>query len=153
MFVTLFSFFGPGTSHAEVLFFGDVDEFTGEDNSFVSVVPNSQSAEFSLGWKCFYDGLNTLLSHSYLGGNNDDEVVVLTKFDDEQPSAENFYDLAADHEITYFDMADVPKFVDSAISADRVSIRLIDPLDGETMTESFGLKGLDVELRKLSCYP
>lgn len=137
-------------SSAEVIFNDDYDEFTEKDNSHVMITPSS-GVNLVIAWKCFSDGLNILLAHGWMGGDNDDDVVVMYKFDDEPASSQKWYALQPNNEITIFDVGDVNDFTKKALASQKFLIRVIDPLDKDTITSSFEPKGLADALQKLRC--
>jgi hypothetical protein len=141
----------PALASSQVSYEYAEDEFTGEDNSSVQIV--GPTAEFTLAWKCLADGLNVILAHEPLGGDSDNEVIVRTKIDDNEPSDPNYYLLYSGGAITIFDMDDAASFTADAIAADKVMIRIIDPLDNEKLTDAFSTNGLENALSKLLCYP
>ena len=137
-------------SSAEVTYVENYDEFTEKDNSHVVITPSSSDL-LLIAWKCFSDGLNVVLAHQYLSGDKDDDVVVMYKFDDEPASSRKWYGLAPGNKITVFDMGDVNDFTKKALASQKFIIRVIDPLDNDTITATFEPRGLSDELHKLRC--
>ena len=80
--------------HAQVSFEENKDDFTGDDRSYVLMMPSSGDT-FGVAWRCEFDGLNIVIAHSYLSGDSDDDIVVLYKFDDEPPSQKKWYGLSS----------------------------------------------------------
>lgn len=132
----------------------DYDEFTEKDNSSVIVVPTDLTSNgfFLLGWKCFPDGLNVVLAHSYMGGDSDDDISVQYKFDNDKPSGTNWFHVQSGGKITFFDMSEVKNFTEKALSSTKVMIRLIDPVDNDSNTRTFPLSNLGENLAKLKCF-
>jgi hypothetical protein len=135
---------------SEIIYTENKDEFSGEDNSHVSVTPDSGDTIF-LGWKCLSDGLNVVLLHDFLGGDSDEEVLVIYKFDDTEASQEKYFSLGTSNKVTFFDMEVVPIFTKQALESQKVILRVTDPSDGERKKATFLLSGLSVEMAKLSC--
>lgn len=144
--------FSAQAVQAQAVYENKKDGFTGEDRSYVFIQPSSVTGDtFLIAWRCEYDGLNVVLAHNFLAGDSDDEVVVLYKFDEGDPSGNNYYDLSGSNKLTYFDMSDVPAFTQKALNSQKLMVRLIDPSDQETATGTFFLKGLSQNLPKLPC--
>ena len=123
------------TASAQVEFNEDVDDFTGKDNSHVSVLPEGDM--FLLGFKCLSGNINVILGHKYLGGDSDGDISVYVKFNDEEVTGPEWYSLQSGNRITLFDKRDVDPFVSEAVRSNKVAIRIIDPLDQEVLTANF----------------
>lgn len=130
----------------------DRDEFDDSDRSSIatpSIVADSPSF---LGWKCMDDGLNVLYVFArYLGGDSDDEVVVRYRIDDREASAQAYWPLLQEHEAAHIPMDQVASFTAAARSGRQVLIEVMDPLDGEVISDRFDLDGLAASLQKLEC--
>jgi hypothetical protein len=136
---------------AEVIYNDTVDEFTGEDNSSVVILP-TQGDDLTVGWKCFSGGLNVAIAHKYLAGAEDNRVSVRTKFGDDEPSSPAFYSLSRNNRFTFVDRFDVPIFTGSAINSEQFMVRITDPSDNEVLTATYKTDGLGTALSKLECY-
>ena len=130
----------------------NVDIMTDQDRSLVQ--PDISDVVdfdgFMPAFKCFSDGLNFIVSHSYMGGDSNDEIRVHLRFDNE-PMETYRWSLGTGSEVTFADMRDVPHVASKFRASNRVVMRLVDPLDGETLTTIFKLDGFSAELEKMSC--
>jgi hypothetical protein len=138
------------TAWSAIWYTEDTDPFTGKDNSAV-IVQSDEGDIQGVGWKCFSTGVTIIFAHGYKGGNRQDKVSVLYKFDDNPPSSEKYYDLGSNSQHTFVSTPDVADFTRQALSSQKLIVRITDPLDGERSDASFSLTGLSTELIKLSC--
>jgi hypothetical protein len=113
-------------------------------------VISSSGDPFAIAFKCEADGLNFLISHSYLIGNSDDDIRVEMRFDN-SPAKTYWWPLQSSNKLTYAEMSAVPTILSSAKVGTKVAVRIIDPGDGEAMTSIFSLVGISDALTKLSC--
>lgn len=115
-----------------------------------SDILSSNGDTFLIGFKCEFDGLNFMVSHKYLIGDSDDDIRVYLRFD--RGEAQSYWwPLNVGNKITYADMSDVPGIVSAVKKSDRLTVRIVDPADGETMTSVFSLAGVTNSISKLSC--
>lgn len=130
------------------------DPMTDEDRSFAFVMPlpGGSSGLESLAWKCEADGLNILVSTKYLAGDSDNEIRVQVRFPPSPAETPTYWGEAAKNQLWWMPMRAVPSFTQKAIENSEVIVRVVDPLDGETLTASFRLRGLRDALRSLPCY-
>lgn len=98
--------------------------------------------EPAFGWQCMEDGLNIVYHFgTYFGGNDDNEVTIRYRFDDDPPSGTEAWQLLTGNRSVYVPMDQVADFTRRARQAKLLSIRVTDPLDGETHTDQFNLAG------------
>lgn len=130
----------------------DADAFSDEDRSHIFTGDIEGGNEF-LGFKCMSDGLNVVLGLGrYYGGDQDDDILVRWRIDDNKPSDRNYWRLFQDHTAAWLRMNRVPEFVREAREGRRVVFRFTDPLDGETHDAQFSLRGLARALAHLPCF-
>lgn len=103
-----------------------------------------------LGWVCLDDGLNVVLYLGrYFGGDGDHDIEVRHRFDAGRPSGTEYWHLFGDNTSAYRSLDAVHDFTARALDADSVTVRATDPYDGEQLTVTFGLDGLDALLQRL----
>lgn len=131
------------------------DPMTDADRSFVATFATNETPGRTpmLVWRCLEDGLNVLYRFDkYLGGDRDEEVRVRMRFDTNAPHPELYWKLFnSKHDIAWLPLRHVPVYTRTAMGASRVVVQVVDPLDGETFTDTFSLRGLQQALRTLSC--
>ncbi len=125
------------------------DDFTGESNSVVFVSPSE--GEMLLAISCSV-GIAVILSHKYLAGNADDKVAVELKFDDELPKDRQYANLSRNNRMTIFGINESIDLVYTAVSSERLGVRIVDPSDNETLTSYYSLLDLEKSISKLECY-
>lgn len=126
------------------------DVITDEDTSFIlSIADNEEGA---LGWRCLEDGLNVVLAiGGYYEGDEDDDIVVQYRFDEEEADPQEYWALFAGKESAYIRMHRVAPFTARARESRSIAVRAVDPYDDETRTFIFGLEGLDQAMKYLPC--
>lgn len=133
----------------------NADRFTDADRSSITAsvdMYESQDTPLVIGLVCMEDGLNLLLSHKYLGGDSDNEILVQMRVDKKEPYGPNYWRLFPGREASWMPMADVPKMVRELRAGNQLHIRVVDPVDGETLNQSVSLQGFSGAIEKLSCY-
>ena len=106
--------------------------------------------EPAFGWQCMEDGLNIVYHFgTYFGGNDDNEVTIRYRFDETPPSGPEAWQLLAGNRSVYVPMDQVAEFSRLAQEAKLLSIRVSDPLDGETYTDQFNLTGAAEALKQM----
>jgi len=101
---------------------------------------------------CQFDGLNILLSHTYMAGDLDEEVRVEMRVDQSQAYGPKNWSLTLDNEGSYMPISDVPIMIAQLKAGNRLIMRVVDPVDGETLNQSVSLVGFGAAVKKLSCY-
>jgi hypothetical protein len=130
------------------------DPITDADRGLVGTVAlDSGDRSALLVWRCMEDGLNVIYQWDrYFGGDSDDDVALVWRFDSEPASNPQWAQLLdKDQDSAWIRMNQVAPFTRAALAAGRVAVRVTDPLDGETITDQFNLDGLQPALRRLSC--
>jgi hypothetical protein len=141
--------------YGRALLFPMKDELTDENRSYI-LVPGERNEEtdLTLGWKCEGVGFVLMVTlGGYMGGDRNDRVVVRYRFDDGEASPEARWRLFAGNTRTHAPMEQVAELTLLARDADRVVIRVTDPLDGEVKTNTFHLDGVSRALDQLTCVP
>lgn len=135
----------------------DKDEMDDSNRSYVYTVSLNitPTRGASVGWKCFSDGLNViLLLGKYYGGDSDDQIRVQYRFDTDPASDVENWSLLTGKKAAYMPMDEVSTFTERAKHAAKVVIRTTDPLDGESHTDEFSLRGATEALARLTpCSP
>jgi len=126
------------------------DALTDANSSFIlSIADNEQGA---LGWKCMEDGLNVILVlGTYYEGDEDADIVVQYRFDQDEAEPQEYWALLSGHEMAYIAMDRVVTFTERALQSHRVVVRAVDPYDNETRTFVVGMRGLEKALHNLPC--
>ena len=123
------------------------DKMTDEDRSRAITFGEDQKG--ALTWICLEDGLNVgFLWNTYLIGN-DGNITVQHRFD-EGPARTNDWDMATTHKLGYVPMRMVKAFTAHAESARTLTLRATDK-DGDTVTDTFPLRGLTAAVAQLPC--
>ncbi len=140
-------------SHGDFTYSANVDPFTDEDRSFVSTASNTgDGRDASLAWMCMEDGLNVVYHHGkYLGGDEDDEVLVRYRIDSGTPYGPQYWGMLQGHEGTWMPMSEISAFTRQARVGGTVIFEVVDPLDGERLRDSFSLAGLGQAVARLGC--
>lgn len=135
-----------GVTHAR-------DAFDDTDRSFALTVNDAETA--SLGVKCMGDGPWVIVLHQhYYGGDMDDEVRVRWRFDRNEPSGTQYWKIAAsaDNNNLYWRGGAVARdMIRQARAATSLTVRLTDPLDGETHDYTFSMMGFTAAAAQLPC--
>lgn len=107
----------------------------------------------SLSFKCMADGLNVVIGWgSYFGGDSDDDVLVVHRFDSKPASPRRYWHMFPNsNELAWMPMGLVPQFLTNARQSRKVVIRVSDPLDGETKTHTYSLNGAAAMMDRLAC--
>ena len=122
------------------------------DANTSSAMTPAESGEGALGWKCLEDGLNVVLAIGrYYEGDDDNDIVVQYRFDDEDAQPQEYWPLFSSKEWAYIPMSKVAPFTASALESRRIVLRAVDPFDDETHTFVFKVDGLEKALRNLPC--
>ena len=132
-----------------------LDAFEDTDRSTVTAsvdLYENFDVELVIGASCQYDGLNIMLSHKYLGGDSDDQVRVQLRVDKNESYGPAYWDLGSNSRISWMPMRDVPNMIAQMKAGYRLLIRVVDPLDGETLTQAVSLVGFSAAVESLSCY-
>lgn len=127
----------------------DTDPITDDDRSWMA--SHGEDTDVGLGLKCLEDGLNVLLMHKYLIGDSDDEIRVVYRFDNDTPVPEHYWMLATGKTLSFSPMGRIPWFIERAKTANRIAIRVVDPGDGEVLTDIVSLDGFSEALANLPC--
>lgn len=133
----------------------DADPIDDSDRSMaMTLSPETSGGDYgSLGFKCLVDGMNVIIGWgSYFGGDSDDDVVVVHRFDSEPASPQQYWHLfPGSNEMAWMPMDLVPQFVADARQSRKVAVRVSDPLDGETKTFTYSLDGAAAMMDRLPC--
>jgi hypothetical protein len=116
------------------------DVITDRDASYILATNMSDNVDIALGFKCFDGEINAVLSHKYLGGDSDNDIIVTHRFDRQQP-VRMYWRLSHGKKTSMVAYDDDGPFMAGAIRYDQVAIRIVDPLDNETLTTVINLRG------------
>jgi hypothetical protein len=127
-----------------------LDDFDDTDRSLIATSGEDGGL---LAWRCLSDGLNVVLDvETYYGGDDDDDIQVRYRFDQNEASGYEYWRLfPAQNEISYQRMNQVPGFTAQARLADSVVVEAVDPLDDESNRFTFELDGFSEALNLLPC--
>jgi hypothetical protein len=130
-----------GTSGFEVSRSKDPIDDTNRSIAMTAAIEESDR-EPAFGWQCMEDGLNVVYNFAtYFGGDDDNGVTIRYRFDEDPPSGTESWQLLTGNRSVYVPMDQVAEFTRKAQQARLLSIRVTDPLDGETYTDQFNLAG------------
>lgn len=132
----------------------DLDAITDVDRSAIGTPALDSGDRTSvLVWRCMEDGLNVVYDwDKYFGGDDDDDVLFVWRFDKNPAWDPEYARLFTDGNTSaWIRMSTVESFTRAAVKAGRVVIRVTDPLDDETITDTFELEGLRAALGELTC--
>lgn len=130
-----------------------VDAMTDADRSYATTDRLSGNTGMeALTFKCLDDGLNVIVETKYLAGDSDDEVRVLWRFAPDPASTPRYWGAMTGNRGWWMPMSLVTSFIETAKTRSEVTLRVVDPLDGETLTATFSLRGLGNALERLPCY-
>jgi hypothetical protein len=133
-------------------FYRLADEMTDDDRSFISSDGDESGArDLALLWQCMEDGLHLAINTGFMGGNRDDEVIVRYRFDSDPASADALWNQSSDSRGAFAPDELVAELTARARTAQRVVIRVTDPLDGEVKTKTFPLNGFSRAVDRLPC--
>jgi len=162
--VTLLSLFGVASNGAAqepeqigaFYYVSSMDPFDDEDRSVIATLELGADSDLAdtayLAWQCMSDGLNVVYAfNKYFGGDSDERVRVRYRIDSQDPTDFESWGLMQDNDAAWIPMEWVSEFTRLARGGTRVAFRVIDPLDGETLTHEFSLVGLSDALTRLSC--
>ena len=141
------------STHGDFVFVANSDPFTDVDRSLVYTASStSEGRDAALSWSCMEDGLNVIYRHGkYLGGDEDDEVLVRYRIDAGTPYGPSWWGMLQGHEATWMPMSEIAAFTRQARAGGTVIFEVVDPLDGERLRDSFSLRCLGPALGRLSC--
>lgn len=131
------------------------DPFSDDDRSTITAnaeIYGNQDVLLLIALKCMDDGLNVVLGHKYLGGDSDGEIRVELRVDKNETYGPKYWKLVSGHKFSWMPMADIAKLVREMRSGNILYMRVVDPADGETLTQSVNLQGFSAAIDKLSCY-
>lgn len=127
------------------------DPIDDSNRSFIMTSPEGEESDAAFYWRCMSDGLNVVVGiGKYFGGDDDDEIQVITRLDSDENSGIVYWPLLQGNRAAYMPMHRVESFTSRAMSAKQLAVRAIDPLDGETLTWVYRLDGLRQALAKIT---
>jgi hypothetical protein len=126
------------------------DPIDDSNRSFIAAMQPDDDSDAAITWRCMEDGLNVVLEiGKYYGGDDDDEIQVITRVDQDPNSGIVYWPLLQGNTAAYMPMDRVEAFTERAKRARQIAIRAIDPLDGETLTFVFPVLELERALERL----
>ncbi len=140
----------------DFFYVSSTDPFDDADRSLIATIEIDAEEYVDdtafLAWRCMSDGLNVVYGfNSYMGGDEEDRVLVRYRIDDDQPTEFESWGLMQGNDAAWIPMHWVSQFTAQAMAANKVVFRVTDPLDGETLTHEFSLAGLSQAIGRLSC--
>ncbi len=114
------------------------DLYEGRDGLIISV-------------KCETDGLNIMLSHKVMTGDGDREVSVQMRVDQNEAYGPELWSLATNNKASWMPMKDVPGMITQLRSGEKLVMRVTDPSNGDTLSQTVRLVGIGAEIENLSC--
>jgi hypothetical protein len=129
------------------------DPFDDSNRSFilnVDPIDFHDGDNLAFGAKCLEDGLNILVIWGkYFAGDDEGRVAVRHRIDDQAAGPEEMWEMFAGQEMAWMPMHLVGEFVAAARAGRRILIRVVDPFDGETITNEFELVGFGPALDQI----
>ncbi len=126
------------------------DPIDDTNRSYISAKQPDDDSDAAITWMCMEDGLNVVLEiGKYFGGDDDDEIHVITRVDQDANSGIVGWPLLQGNTAAFMPMDRVQAFTDRAKRARQIAVRAIDPLDGETLTFVFPVLELERALERL----
>jgi len=118
----------------------NLDPFDDSSQTFIYLIPEDATS-FSSGIRSFAircgiggPGLSLYVGHSYMGGDDNRMRVTYRLGSAEAKTVTGF--LTSDNDATIVNELNAPE-VAALLSSPRVAVRVVDPLDGETRTETW----------------
>lgn len=103
-------------------------------------------------WACLSDGLNVMaVVGTFFAGDDDDDILVRYRVDAQPAPEARYWPLDLPNETAFMPMGMVHDFTAAAQQGRQLTLRLIDPYDGETVQYDYPLEGLSVVLSRLGC--
>ena len=104
----------------------------------------------TIAWRCGpeRDREVFIILDKYFAGNDDDQVLVETRFDSMR-SDSAWWDLSRDKSGVFIPTENISAFTDRIKRSTRLLVRVTDPLDGEAITYSFNLVGFTTAYHRL----
>jgi len=128
-----------------------LDPIDDSNRSYVMAREEGEESEAGLAWRCMADGMNVVLMiGKYFGGDDDDEIQVITRIDQDEHSGMVYWPLLQGNRSAFMPMTRITDFTERAKSAKQIAVRATDPLDGETLTFIFPASGLTQALAKIA---
>lgn len=104
----------------------------------------------ALTWRCMADGLNVVLNlGKYFAGDEDNDIVVITRLDSDPNSGEVYWRLLQGNTSSFMPTELLEAFTERARTASTLAVRAIDPFDDETLTFIFPIEGVSEALAAL----
>ena len=129
------------------------DPFEDHDTSFVYPDDASYSSdnELTISVRCEVDGLNLLLSHSYMIGDSDSETLAVLRVDKNDAIGPLYFTLQG-NSMSWMPLNYVKDIVDQMREGKRIVIRITDPSDDEQLFEDVALTGFADAVEQLTCF-
>lgn len=123
------------------------DPITDANRSRVEVINNEGHA---LSFMHMEDGINVvLLWGKYFGGDRLDRVQVTYRIDSQVAVGPRNWHLMTSKRAAWMPMNEIAGFRQALSRGQTITIRIVDPLDGETITTAFPLAGFNNVVRRL----
>lgn len=131
---------------------GQPSEVDDPSHAYTVSTSDFDDHEGSLIWACLPDGLNVMaVVGTFFAGDEDDDILVRYRVDTNPAPTRRYWALDVENETAFMPMNMVGDFTAAALQGREVTVRLVDPYDGETVQYTYPLEGLAVVLGRLAC--
>ena len=129
------------------------DPFEDHDTSFVYPDDASYSSanELTISVRCEVDGLNLLLSHSYMVGDSDGETLAVLRVDKNDAIGPIYFTLQGNSQ-SWMPLRHVNDAVNQMKRGESIVVRITDPSDDEQLFEDVSLTGFADAVERLTCF-
>ena len=129
------------------------DPFEDHDTSFVYPDDASYSSanELTISVRCEVDGLNLLLSHSYMVGDSDGETLAVLRVDKNDAIGPFYFTLQGNIQ-SWMPLRHVNDAVNQMKRGESIVVRITDPSDDEQLFEDVSLIGFADAVERLTCF-
>ena len=129
------------------------DPFEDHDTSFVYPDDASYSSanELTISVRCEVDGLNLLLSHSYMVGDSDGETLAVLRVDKNDAIGPIYFTLQGNSQ-SWMPLRHVKDAVNQMKRGESIVVRITDPSDDEQLFEDVSLTGFADAVERLTCF-
>jgi hypothetical protein len=129
------------------------DPFEDHDTSFVYPDDASYSSdnELTISVRCEVDGLNLLLSHSYMVGDSDGETLAVLRVDKHDAIGPIYFTLQGNSQ-SWMPLRHVNDAVNQMKRGESIVVRITDPSDDEQLFEDVSLTGFADAVERLTCF-
>ena len=126
-----------------------VDRFDDTESKLMTSAPLNYAERdmVALSLMCLEDGLNVVVYWGrYFAGDQNERVQVRYRFDDRAASDEQLWTMTGGNHAAWMPMHLVDEFVRTARSSRSILVRVVDPLDNDTIASETSLEGFSQAL-------